>query len=305
MKPTMISAAKFQIRSYIELMKLRIGFLIALSAMAGYAAVSTHVNGWQLAVLFLAMLLGSSGSAVFNQYYDRDIDRLMPRTAKRPLAAQTLGNPVRALWFAGALLLTGCALATLAFNWVVAVHLFLGAFVYGIVYTVWLKRRHWTNIIIGGAAGSFAVLGGAAAVDPSLWLLPALMAITLFLWTPAHFWSLAILIKDGYVKAGVPMLPVVVGDAATANWILGNTILLVGSALLPVALGQLGWLYAIISSIFGARFLWLNWQLVKDPSLVWARRNFLFSMQYLAGVFLAVVVDKHVPFDAIRKALGL
>ena len=292
------------IRRYIELMKLRIGFLIALSAMAGYAAVSTHVNGWQLLVLFFAMLLGSSGSAVFNQYYDRDIDRLMPRTATRPLAAGTL-EAHRALWFAAALLITGCVLATFAFNWVVAVHLFLGAFVYGIVYTVWLKRRHWTNIIIGGAAGSFAVLAGAAAVDPTLWLLPALMAITLFLWTPSHFWSLAILIKDGYVKAGVPMLPVIKGDAVTSKWILGNTILLVGSALLPVALGQLGWLYAIISTIVGARFLWLNWQLVKDPSLVWARRNFLFSMQYLAGVFLAVVVDKHVPIDALLRAIGL
>ena len=293
-----------KVRSYIELMKLRIGFLIALSAMAGYAAVASHVNGWQLVVLFFAMLLGSSGSAVFNQYYDRDIDRLMPRTAKRPLAAGTL-EAHRALWFAGALLLTGCALATLAFNWVVAVHLFLGAFVYGFVYTVWLKRRHWTNIIIGGAAGSFAVLAGAAAVDPSLWLLPALMAVTLFLWTPSHFWSLAILIKDDYAKAGVPMLPVVAGDAVTSKWILGNTILLVGSALLPVAFGQLGWLYAVISSIFGVRFLWLNIQLVRDPSRDLARRNFLFSMQYLAGVFLAVVVDKHVPTDALLRAIGL
>ena len=292
------------VRRYIELMKLRIGFLIALSAMAGYAAVASHVNGWQLVMLFFAMLLGSSGSAVFNQYYDRDIDRLMPRTAKRPLAAGTL-EAHRALWFAAALLLTGCVLATLAFNWVVAVHLFLGAFVYGFVYTVWLKRRHWTNIIIGGAAGSFAVLAGAAAVDPSLWLLPALMAVTLFLWTPSHFWSLAILIKDDYAKAGVPMLPVVAGDAVTSKWILGNTILLVGSALLPVAFGELGWLYAAISSIFGVRFLWLNVQLVRDPSRDLARRNFLFSMQYLAGVFLAVVVDKHVPTDALLRAIGL
>lgn len=282
------------IRSYIELMKLRIGFLIAISAMAGYAAVASHVDAWQLVVLFVAMLLGSSGSAVFNQFYDRDIDRLMARTAGRPLAAGTLGDPRRALWFAGALLLTGCVLALLAFNWVVATHLFLGAFVYGVVYTVWLKRRHWTNIIIGGAAGSFAVLAGAAAVDPNIWLLPTLMAITLFLWTPSHFWSLAILIKDDYAKAGVPMLPVVAGDATCAKWILGNTVLLVVSALLPVVFAELGLLYAVISTAFGLRFLWLNVKLVRDPSRDLARRNFLFSMQYLAGVFLAVVIDKHV-----------
>ncbi len=289
-----------QIRSYIELMKLRIGFLIAVSAMAGYAAVAHQVDAWQLAILFVAMLLGSSGSAVFNQFYDRDIDRLMPRTAQRPLAAGTLEDPRRALWFAGLLLLAGCALALLAFNWVVALHLFLGAFVYGVVYTVWLKRRHWTNIIIGGAAGSFAVLAGAAAVDPNIWLLPALMAITLFLWTPSHFWALAILIKDDYAKAGVPMLPVIAGDAVCAKWIFANTIALVGSALLPVVFGQLGWLYAVVSTAFGLRFLWLNWMLVRDPSRDLARRNFLFSMQYLAGVFLAVVIDKHVPLSAIR-----
>ena len=287
----------FQFRSYVELMKLRIGFLIALSAMAGYAAVATKVDGWQLLILFVAMLLGSSGSAVFNQFYDRDLDRLMTRTASRPLAAGTLGDPRKALWFAGILLVTGCVIAITAFNWIVAVHLFLGAFVYGVVYTVWLKRRHWTNIIIGGAAGSFAVLAGAAAVDSSVWLLPTLMAVTLFLWTPSHFWSLAILIKDDYAKAGVPMLPVVLGDAVCAKWIFANTIALVISALLPALFGQLGVLYAVVSTGFGLRFLWLNWLLVNDPSRELARRNFLFSMQYLAGVFLAVVVDKHVPLS--------
>jgi protoheme IX farnesyltransferase len=171
--------------------------------------------------------------------------------------------------------------------------------VYGIVYTVWLKRRHWTDIVIGGAAGSFAVLAGAAAVDPGLWLLPALMAVTLFLWTPSHFWSLAILIKDDYAKAGVPMLPVVAGDAVCAKWIFANTIALVSSALLPVFLGELGVLYGVIATAFGARFLWLNWQLVRDPSRLLARRNFLFSMQYLAGVFLAVVADKHISLATV------
>src|SRR5581483_9618944 len=218
-------------------MKLRIGFLIAVTAMAGYAAIAHHVDAGKLAVLFLAMLLGSSGSAVFNQFYDRDIDRLMPRTANRPLAAQTMGDPRHVLWFAAALLIAGALIAVLAFNWLVALHLLLGAFVYGIVYTVWLKRRHWTNIIIGGAAGSFAVLAGAAAVDPHIWLLPMLMAITLFLWTPSHFWALAIMIKDDYAKAGVPMLPVVAGDRACAQWIFGNTLLLVLSGLLPVLFG--------------------------------------------------------------------
>ncbi len=284
-----------QFKSYIELCKPRIGFLIAVTAMAGYAAVAKNVDAIQLAVLFVAALLGSFGSAVFNQYWDRDLDRLMPRTAKRPLAAGMMAEPTNAIWLAGILVLASCVIALLAFNWLVATHLALGAFVYGIVYTIWLKRYHWTNIIIGGAAGSFAILAGAAAVDPSLWLLPWLMAIILFLWTPSHFWSLAILIKDDYVKAGVPMLPVVKGDAVCARWIFGNTIALVISAFLPWALGELGAVYGVLALAFGARFLWLNWLLVKDPSLVLAKRNFLFSMQYLAGVFLAIVIDRHVP----------
>jgi protoheme IX farnesyltransferase len=284
-----------QLRAYIQLCKPRIGFLIAVTAMAGYAAVAKDVDAAQLAVLFVAMLLGSFGSAVFNQYYDRDIDKLMPRTSTRPLAAGELGDPTHTIWLALSLVIAGCVLALLAFNWLVATHLALGAFVYGIVYTIWLKRKHWTNIIIGGAAGSFAVLAGAAAVDPNQWLLPWLMAITLFLWTPSHFWALAILIKDDYAAAGVPMLPVVKGDAACAKWIFGNTLALVISALLPWTLGELGAVYGVISLAFGAWFLWLNWLLMKDPSRDMARRNFLFSMQYLAGVFLAIVIDRHVP----------
>ncbi|MDX2225167.1 MAG: heme o synthase [Rhodospirillaceae bacterium] len=282
------------LKAYVELCKPRIGFLIAVTAMAGYAALAQTVDPLQLALLFIAMLLGSAGSAVFNQFYDRDIDRLMPRTATRPLAAGTLGDPAHVLWFAGALVAAGCTIALLAFNWLVALHLALGAFVYGVVYTVWLKRRHWTNIIIGGAAGSFAILAGAAAVDPTQWLLPWLMAITLFLWTPSHFWALAIMIKDDYAKAGVPMLPVVKGDAACARWILGNTVALVVSAALPWALGELGWLYGVIALAFGVRFLQLNVALVRSPTRDIAKRNFLFSMQYLAGVFLAIVIDRHV-----------
>lgn len=288
-----------QIKSYISLMKLRVGFLIALSALAGYAAVADQLDAHQLMVLFVATMLFSAGSGIFNHFYDRDIDRLMPRTAARPLAAGTLGDPHHVLWLAGAMVVAGGVIAVLAFNWAVAAHLFLGVFFYAVVYTVWLKRRHWTNIIIGGAAGSFAVLAGAAAVDPKIWLLPALMAITLFLWTPSHFWALAILIKDDYAKAGVPMLPVVQGDAATARWIFGNTIALVISALLPALFGELGALYAVISTAFGLRFLWLNWKLVRDPSRALAKRNFLFSMQYLAGVFLAIVVDKQIPLSVL------
>ncbi|MBF0092914.1 MAG: protoheme IX farnesyltransferase [Alphaproteobacteria bacterium] len=280
-------------RSYVQLLKLRIGFTIALTAAIGYLAVAENVSGSQLGLLVVAMLLGSTSSSVFNHFYDRDIDCMMERTAMRPLASGQMERPRMVLWLAAALLVAGVSMAAILFNWVVAAHLFLGAFFYGIVYTVWLKRRTWVNIIIGGAAGSFAVLAGAAAFDPAIWLLPWMLALTLFLWTPSHFWALAILLKDDYARANVPMLPCVVGEARTARYIFINTLLLVGSTLLPVAFGQLGWVYGAGAAMIGAWFLWLNWRLIKEPTREVARINFFASMQYLMGIFIAVLVDKH------------
>ncbi|KAF0137085.1 MAG: Protoheme IX farnesyltransferase, partial [Rhodospirillaceae bacterium] len=178
--------AVLSVRGVLQLLKLRIGVTIALTAVIGYLSVANQINGPHLAMLALAMLLGSVSSSIFNHFYDRDIDRLMSRTAHRPLASGAVGQPERVLWLAAALLVAGVTLAVTIFNWIVALHLLLGAFFYGVVYTVWLKRRTWLNIVIGGAAGSFAVLAGAAAVDPTIWLLPWLLALTLFLWTPSH-----------------------------------------------------------------------------------------------------------------------
>ncbi|HIJ61327.1 MAG TPA: protoheme IX farnesyltransferase [Rhodospirillaceae bacterium] len=282
-------------RSYVQLLKLRIGAMVALMAIMGYVAVADRINPLQVAVLALAMLLGSASSSVFNHFYDRDIDRLMLRTRQRPLASGQLLRPARVLWLAAGLLVAGCGLAAAYFNLVVALHLFLGAFFYAVVYTVWLKRRTWLNIVIGGAAGSFAVLAGGAAVDPGRWLLPFLLSITLFLWTPSHFWSLAILLKEDYASAGVPMLPVVKGDRATAHIILGNSALLVASSLLPLFFGKMGWIYGIGAALLGAHFLWSNWRLARAPGKLLARRNFFESMVYLVGLFVAVLIDVNLP----------
>ncbi|MBF0167623.1 MAG: protoheme IX farnesyltransferase [Alphaproteobacteria bacterium] len=280
-------------RQYIELMKLRIGVVIALTAVIGYLAVASDVNAVHMVLLALSMLLGSSSSSVFNHFYDRDIDRRMMRTSKRPLANDLGGRGWGVLFFAASLLVVGLVLAMGVFNGIVALHLFLGAFFYGIVYTVWLKRKSWVNIIIGGAAGSFAVLAGAAAVDPSIWLLPTLLAVVLFLWTPTHFWSLAILLKEDYAKAGIPMLPVLVGEKRTAQAILINSVLLALSAMVPWAMGELGPLYGALAALGGAGLLAGNLALIKDPGRIWARRNFFISMIYLMLLFLAVVLDKH------------
>lgn len=280
------------LRQYLELFKLRIAFVIALTAVTGYAAVAETVRADAVVLLAVAMVLGSSSSAVFNHVYDRDIDRLMKRTSRRPLATGA-ATPADALWLAAALMASGMAVAVMAFNWVVALHLFLGAFVYAIVYTVWLKRRTWLNIVFGGAAGSFALLAGAAVEAPTQWLLPTLLAITLFLWTPSHFWSLAILLAEDYRSAGVPMLPVVVGEKRTAQWILANSAALALSSLLPWWSGHLGAVYGVAALVLGLGLIGLNLRLLQTPTRRWAGINFAYSIPYLLGLFLAVFADKH------------
>ena len=279
------------IKVYFALLKPRIGVMIALTAIVGYLAVAVKVNVLQMILLAIAMMLGAASSAVFNHYYDRDIDRIMSRTSARPLAKDLLEKPQNVLWFSAILLASGMALASFAFNYIVALHLLLGAFFYTVVYTVWLKRRTWLNIVIGGAAGSFAILAGAAASDPNIWLLPWLLAIFLFLWTPSHFWSLAIILKEDYAAAGVPMLPVLVGDKKAANAIMVNSILLTGSSLVPWFLGQLGNLYGIFAVVSGVAFLWASWRLQQEPARPWARRVFLGSIAYLLIVFVGIVLD--------------
>ncbi|MDO8608178.1 MAG: heme o synthase [Phaeospirillum sp.] len=280
------------VKQYIELFKPRIALMIALTAITGYGAVADKVDLGALGLLTLAMVLGSAASAVFNHVWDRDIDRLMRRTSKRPMATGD-GTPKVGFLMAAVLMVAGMAVAHQAFNWVVALHLFLGGFVYVAIYTVWLKRRHWTNIILGGAAGSFAILAGAAAVNQTEWLLPMVLALVLFLWTPSHFWALAILLTDDYRKAGVPMLPVVVGEQQTAYWILANSIALVGSSLLPWSMGLLGPLYGGVAIVMGLALLAFNFKLAMTPTRFWAGWNFAASMPYLLILFVGVFLDKH------------
>ncbi|SCA54870.1 Protoheme IX farnesyltransferase 1 [Candidatus Terasakiella magnetica] len=282
---------------YIQLAKPRIGVMIALTAVTGYLATAQQgeVDLTHLLLLALAMMMGSASSSIFNHFYDRDIDRLMTRTSSRPFAKRQVGSPQLVLWVAASLLIVGCGIATYVFNPIVATHLFLGAFFYGVVYTIWLKRRNWLNIVIGGLAGSFAVLAGAAAVNPDQWLLPMLLAIVLFFWTPSHFWALAMRLKDQYAAAGVPMLPVVVGNVVTARYILINSILLVGSSLLPWFLGELGNIYGVGAVVLGAYLLKCNIDLIKSSDEQTAMTNFFASMKYLGGLFVVVIMDVHLP----------
>ena len=193
-------------RDVLNLFKLRIGVAIAIAALAGLAVERGAAPGlWQVAALVLAVLVSSAAAGAFNQYVERDIDVRMARTRNRPFVTGTLPHTPAWLWLIGAMLVAAVLAATLATNAVAATYVFLGAFTYGVVYTVWLKRRTWWNIVIGGLAGSFAVLAGAAAVSPVPGPEALALAVVLFLWTPPHFWSLAIACHEDYRAARVPM----------------------------------------------------------------------------------------------------
>jgi protoheme IX farnesyltransferase len=180
--------------------------------------------------------------------------------------------------------------AGLATNWLAAAFVFLGAFTYGVIYTLWLKRRTWLNIVVGGLAGSFAVLAGAAAVNPELGPAAWTFAVVLFLWTPPHFWSLAMYYRQDYADAGVPMLPVVYGDRVAARVILAHTIPLVSLALVPVLWGA-GSFYLACAVSGGAYFVYRSILLVREPTQKNAIRNFLASLLQLSLLLVGAIVD--------------
>jgi protoheme IX farnesyltransferase len=288
----MASAAVPLIKDVLSIFKLRIGVAIMLSAIGGVAITPGTVPPlWKVAVLAIAVFLASASAGAFNQWAEADLDRTMKRTAGRPFAAGRFHAGPMWLTAILALLALAVALAWWSANGWAAVHTFMGAFVYGIVYTVWLKRRSWTNIVVGGLAGSFAVLAGAAAVSPAMQAGPLILAIVLFLWTPPHFWSLAIAAHDDYASARVPMLPVVSGDALTAKVILAHTLLLVGLSLLPV-FWSAGRIYLACAAAGGALFICTSLRLVQAPSRKRAIQNFLASLLQLVLLLGGAVADR-------------
>ncbi|MCY4003663.1 MAG: heme o synthase [Rhodospirillales bacterium] len=283
------------IRQLCGVFKLRIGFAIALSALAGLAvAPGPPFPFWNAAALVLAMLLGAASAGAFNQFAERDLDARMIRTRDRPFVTGRFTAGPAWLTIIGALLVVSVTLAAWAANVVAATHVFLGAFVYGVVYTVWLKRRTWLNIVIGGLSGSFAVLAGAAAVDPAPSAVPVCLAVVLFLWTPPHFWSLAMAAKDDYARANVPMLPVVVGDAKAAKVILAHTVALVAASLLPFVFG-LGLVYLALAVIGGWVFLEKSIALVRAPGPAAAQANFKASLLQLSLILVGAMADAWLP----------
>ena len=274
----------------LSLFKLRIGFMIMLTALVGMSVTPGAPGLWKALLLALTVFFSSASAGAFNQYYEFESDRLMARTRSR--AFVTGAVPHSRLWLVliGLLLAGAVGVAAAWLNAVAAGFVFLGAFFYAVVYTVWLKRRSAWNIVIGGLAGSFAVLAGAAAVDPALGPLPWLLAAVLFLWTPPHFWSLAIANEAEYAAAGVPMLPVVVGVPRAARIVWWSTLALAITSLLPVFFGA-GVIYFIGALGGGGYFGFRTWQLARSPSRQTAMRSFFASLIQLSLLLLAASLD--------------
>ena len=278
-------------RAILNLFKVRIGLAIALAAAAGLAVERGH--GLSLVssfVLVLSVLVASAAAGAFNQYVEHDLDRRMARTRNRPFVTGALRHGPVWLWVIGAMTLGSVLAATVAASAVAALHVFLGAFTYGVVYTVWLKRRTWWNIVIGGLAGSFAVLAGAAAVSPVPGPDALALAVVLFLWTPPHFWALAIACRDDYAAAGVPMLPVVVGEARAARAIYASAALLVAASLVPFFF-SMGPVYLVAALAGGGYFLAKCRALVRTPDRGHARAAFLASLAQLGAVLAGAMLD--------------
>jgi protoheme IX farnesyltransferase len=273
------------------LLKLRIGVAIAASALAGMAAAQGPALSFGQAMAFALAVLGGAGAAgAFNHYYERDLDLHMARTQHRPFASGQLhANPWWIASFA-ALLIASLVLAAASGGLLAALYVFLGAFTYGIIYTVWLKRRTVWNIVVGGLAGSFAVLAGAAAVDPAPQAAPLILAVVLFLWTPPHFWSLAAARRDDYAAAGVPMLPVTAPDRIWTLAILLHTAALAFLSLLPLRFG-LGPIYGLAAAVGGGYFLWCSWRLFLAPTRSAAMRNFAASLIQLCLLLAGIIAD--------------
>jgi protoheme IX farnesyltransferase len=279
------------VREVLGVFKLRIGLMIMLTALVGCAFTPGAGPGaMQVIVLAAAVFVSSASAGAFNQYVEADSDRLMARTRNRAFVTGAL--PHRPAWLVLIAALLGLAVgaAWWTLNAWAALYTFLGAFTYAVVYTVWLKRRTWLNIVVGGLAGSFAVLAGAAVVDPAIGALPLLLALVLFLWTPPHFWSLAIANQADYAAAGVPMLPVVVGPRRAAWAVFWSTVALVAASLLPVFFGA-GPLYLAGAASGGAYFLRKAWMLARQPGRKTAMGSFFASLVQLGLVLVAASVD--------------
>ena len=285
-----------------QLLKPRVMSLVIFTGFAGMFVAPGGMHPMLFCISLFAIAAGAGASGAINQWYDRDIDAVMARTRLRPVPSGAV-QPAEALSFGVIVTVLSVLLLGLASNWLAAGLLAFTIFFYGAVYTVWLKRSTPQNIVIGGAAGALPPVIGWAAVTGSLSVEPLLLFAIIFMWTPPHFWALALFRNEDYTRAGVPMMPVVAGEFETRRQIMIYALLLAPLAVAPSLIGTAGMGYGILSAALGINFVRLSWVLYRQPDDAAAKRLFAFSILYLFLLFLGLVVDKLVVISGLVAGL--
>ena len=294
--PAIAPALPAEWRDFVALTKPRVMTLVVFTGACGLFAAPGSLHPVLAFTAILCIALGAGAAAALNQWYEADIDALMKRTASRPLPAGRMARD-SALHFGVGLGVFSVLLMGLATNWAAAAGLAASILFYVLVYTVWLKRRTPQNIVIGGAAGAFPPVIGWLAVTGDVALLPLLLFALVFLWTPPHFWALALFVRPDYAKAGVPMLPVTAGNRVTRQQIFAYSIVMAACAVAPWPLGETSAIYGVAAAALSALFVLLAWPVLRnrseDPGAMQPeRRLFKYSILYLFCMFAALVADR-------------
>ena len=287
-------------RDFFALTKPRVMSLVVFTGLCGLLAAPGTIHPVIGFTAVLCIAIGAGGAAALNMWWEADLDAGMKRTARRPLPAGRL-RPTDARDFGIALSVAAVLLMGVAVNWLAAVILAASILYYAVIYTIWLKPRTPQNIVIGGGAGAFPPLIGWVAVTGDITLMPVLLFAIIFMWTPPHFWALALFVKSDYAKAGIPMLPVVAGEAATRRQILLYSLVLLPVSLAPWWIGGTGAIYGIAALALSALFVALAVPVAFRRSgpndsghdrMKPEKRLFSFSVLYLFALFTALVADR-------------
>jgi len=296
--PTTVTSttAPSEWRDYYALTKPRVMSLVVFTGLCGLLAAPGHINPVLGFTAVLCIALGAGGAGALNQWWEADLDARMKRTAKRPLP---LGRMTRtsARDFGVALSVGSVLIMGLAVNWLSAIVLAVSILYYAVVYTIWLKPRTPQNIVIGGGAGAFPPLIGWIAVTGHITWMPVLLFLIIFMWTPPHFWALALFVQSDYAKAGIPMMPVVAGEKSTRRQILAYAVILLVVSLVPWWIGGTGAIYGVTALALSAAFVALCLPVAsrlagQGDTMKPEKRLFAYSVLYLFALFAALVVDR-------------
>ena len=281
------------LKEIFEVSKPRIIILLVITAVtsmyAGSKLVGPELSDLGILHIIIAGSLASAGSSALNHFYDRDIDLKMKRTSQRPIPSGRI-KPNTVLVYGLGVSITSVVYAAITLNYFCTFFIALGIFFYVIIYTVWLKRLNSSNIVIGGFAGSAASMAGWSAATGSIDVLGFLIGFLVFVWTPSHFWCLAMKIRDEYAEVKVPMLPVLIGMERTSKYIFANTMILLPYSLMLYAFGM-GVIYTVFAAVAGGLMLLYHYKLTKTPTSDFAWKAYKVTAPYLTIIFIGIALD--------------